>query len=148
MKLLRRYWAPIFIVSMVAVHALIMLGVRNRISKISQVESNAVTIGRLRFQNMHQPEWTYEFQLHAILDPGKRRYGKDTLQRSRLEIIESAEQMLRQVDAAWLNDPDHKEIRTQLMDVVLKYLDEPSIQRVVVTDWLRLSARLPMPASA
>jgi len=148
LKYLRRYWAPIFIVTMVAVHAVIMIGVRNRISKLSQVESNAVTIGRLRFQNIHEPQWTYEFQLHAILDPGKRRYGEETLKRSRLEIIESAEQMLRQVDAAWLADPDHKEIRTQLMDVVLKYLDEPGVQRVVVTDWLRLSARLPPPTSA
>jgi hypothetical protein len=46
--------------------------------------------------------------------------------------------MLRIVDPVWLDDPTQTQIRDSLMDIVLKHLDEPLVQRVLITNWLEL----------
>jgi len=55
-----------------------------------------------------------------------------------MEILEASEQLLRQVDVQWLDDPEQTQIRERLMEIVLKHLDEPLVQRVLITDWLEL----------
>ena len=56
----------------------------------------------------------------------------------KMEIHESSEQMLRQVDGQWLTDPAQAQIRRRLMEVVQKHLDEALVQRVLITSWLEL----------
>ncbi|WP_283433604.1 hypothetical protein [Neorhodopirellula lusitana] len=138
MSLLRRFWAPVIILVMVAIHAAVIGYVRSRVNRLSNLQSNAVEIGNLRFQNINEAGYTYQMQLHAVVDPNHHFRGEQLLTQSRMEIIEATEQMLRQVDATWLADPSQNEIREQLMNVVLTHLDEPVVQRVLITDWLRV----------
>lgn len=140
MKYLRRFWAPALILLMVGIHAAVIGYVRSRVARLNSIQSTAIEIGHLRFQNTAQPDHVYEFQLHAIVDPAKRFRGEERLTQMRMQMIEAAEQMLRQVDPAWLADPAHEDIREQLMGVVLENLDEPLVQRVLITDWVRVSA--------
>jgi len=123
---------------MVAIHAAVIGYVRSRVARLSNLESSAVDIGRLRFQHVNDPSSTYQLQLHAVVDPARHYRGEQLLTQTRMEIIEANEQMLRQVEPAWLADPAQKEIRERLMDVVLQHLDEPLVQRVLITDWLRM----------
>jgi hypothetical protein len=136
--LLRRFWAPAIILLMVAIHAAVIGYVRSRVARLSNLQSSAVEIGQLRFQNINDPDSIYQLQLHAVVDPSRYFRGEQRLTQTRMEIIESAEQTLRQVEPAWLADPAQQEIRERLMDVVLQNLDEPLVQRVLITDWLRV----------
>lgn len=138
MALLRRFWAPVIVLVMVAIHAAVIGYVRSRVARLSNLESSAVEIGRLRFQNVNDASSMYQLKLHAIVDPTRHFRGEQSLTQKRMEIIEATEQMLRQVEPAWLADPAQKEIRERLTDVVLQHLDEPLVQRMLITDWLRL----------
>lgn len=138
MNLIRRYWGAALILLMVAVHAGVIGYVRSRVARLSSVESTAIEIGSFRFQPVSDLSKVYHFQLHAVVDPSKRHRGVDRLTQTQMEIREAAEQLLRQVDPAWLGDPAQTQIRERLMDIVLKHLDEPLVQRVLITDWLEL----------
>ena len=80
----------------------------------------------------------YHFQFHAVLDPSKRHRGEERLAQMRMVILEESEQRLRKVDPKLLDDPAQTQIREQLMEIVLRHLDEPLVQRVLITDWLEL----------
>ena len=138
MKFVRRYWGVGLILLMVAVHAAVIGYVRSRVARLSRSESTAVEIGSFRFQNVHDLSTVYHFDLHAILDPSKRNRSQERLKQMQTEIREASEQLLRQADPTWLDDPEQIEIRERLMDIVLKHLGEPVVQRVLVTDWLEL----------
>ena len=138
MKILRRYWAAVLILMMVAVHAAVIGYVRSRVSQLNNEASTAVEIGEFRIQPVTNPSMVYHFRLHAILDPRKFHHGRERLAQHRMEILEASEQLLRQVDPVWLDDPAQAHIRERLMNVVLKHLDEPLVQRMLITDWLQL----------
>ncbi len=138
MKLIRRYWAAGLILLMVAIHASVIGYVRSRVSRLSEMASTAVEIGTFRFQTVKDPDKVYHFQLHAVVDPAKQHRGRDRIIQMRMEIVEASEQMLRQVDPNWLEDPTQSQIRDQLMAVVQRNLDEPLVQRVLITNWLEL----------
>ena len=138
MKLIRRYWAAALILMMVAVHAAVIGYVRSRVARLSGSKSTTIDIGSFRFQPVSDLSKVYHFQLHAIVDPTRRRRGEERLTKVRMEIMEASEQLLRQADPAWLNDPAQVQLRDQLMEIVLEHLDEPLVQRVVITDWLEL----------
>lgn len=140
--LVKRFWAPVVILIMVASHAAVIGYIRSRVAHLNQSQSNAVEIGLIRFQNPADLGHTYQFDLHAMVDPTRRFQSEERLSQMRLEIIEASEQVLRQVERAWLDDPTHQEIRGALMDVVLQNLDEPLVQRVLITDWLRAESRI------
>jgi len=123
---------------MVAIHAAVIGYVRSRIARLNNAKSSAVDIGNFRFQPVDDLGTVYHFQLHAVVDPSKRVLGEERLMKMRLEIREAAEQMLRQVEPRWLDDPAQVQIRERLMNVVLEHLEEPLVQRVVITDWLEL----------
>lgn len=134
----KRYWAVGLILSMVVVHAIVIGYVRSRVARLTTVKSSAIEIGSFRFQTVSDPSIVYQFQLHAIVDPIKRNHGEERLTQMRMEIREASEQLLRQVDTAWLEDPAQTNLRDRLMDVVLTHLDEPLVQRVLITDWLKI----------
>ena len=138
MNLIRRYWAAALILAMVAVHAGVIGYVRSRVARLSSVESSAFDIGSFRFQPVGDLSKVYHFHLHAVVDPSKRNRGVTRLTQMQMEIREASEQLLRQVDPTWLDDPSQTQIRERLMDIVLKHLDEPLVQRVLITDWLEL----------
>lgn len=123
---------------MVAVHAAVIGYVRSRVARLATVESTAVEIGRFRFQPVNNLSKVYHFELHAVVDPSKRHRGDQLISQMRMEILEDAEQLLRTVDLNWLDDPAQVQIREQLMMIVLKHLEEPIVQRVLITDWLEL----------
>lgn len=125
---------------MVAIHAAVIGYVRSRVNRLSHSQVNSVEIGRLRFQNISEPNFIYQLQLHAVVDPSHLFRGEESLMQSRMEIIETSEQILRQVDVNWLADPLQKEIRERLMDAVLQNLSEPLVERVLITDWLKIPA--------
>lgn len=138
MKLLRRYWGAGLILLMVAVHAAVIGYVRSRVARLARIESTAVELGSFRFQPVDDLSRVYHFQLHAVVDPSKRHRGEERLMQMRMEILEESEQLLRQVDPTWLDDPAQVQIRERLMEIVLRNLDEPLVQRVLITDWLEL----------
>jgi hypothetical protein len=138
MNSLRRYWGAGLIVAMVIVHAAIIGYVRSRVARLSSPDTAVVEIGEFQFQPVGDPSKVYHFRLHAIVDPTKLRRGRELLAENRMEIIEASEQLLRQVDPLWLKDPAQTHIRDRLMKVVLEHLDEPLVQRMLITEWLEL----------
>ncbi|MGB0599604.1 MAG: hypothetical protein ACPGLY_23210 [Rubripirellula sp.] len=138
MKLIRRYWVAATILMMVAVHAAVIGYVRSRVARLVTLESTALEVGRFRFQPVADLSRVYQFELHAVVDPSRRHRGELLINQRRMEILEDAEQLLRTVDLRWLDDPAQIQIREQLMKVVLKHLQEPLVQRVLITDWLEL----------
>lgn len=138
MKLIRRYWVAATILMMVAVHAAVIGYVRSRVARLVTLESTALEVGRFRFQPVADLSRVYQFELHAVVDPSRRHRGEQLINQRRMEILEDAEQLLRTVDLKWLDDPAQIQIREQLMKVVLKHLQEPLVQRVLITDWLEL----------
>ncbi len=138
MKFIRQYWGAALILLMVGAHAAVIGYVRSRVANLGDTTSNAIEIGSFRFQPVGDLKTVYHFQLHAILDPAKRNRGEDRISQMKMEIREDAEQLLRQIDPQWLDDPAQTQIRDRLMAIVLKHLDEPIVQRVLITDWLEL----------
>ncbi|QDT03732.1 hypothetical protein K227x_21170 [Rubripirellula lacrimiformis] len=136
--MLRRYWGACLILLIVAIHAAVIGYVRSRVARLTGMESPAVEIGNFRFQSVEDLGTVYHFRLHAVLDPSKLHRGMERMTQMRMEIREDSEQLLRQVDSAWLDDPAQTQIRERLMEIVLKHLDEPLVQRVLITDWLEL----------
>ena len=125
---------------MVGLHAVIIGYVRSQVARLKNAQSTAVTIGTFRFQPVHDSSQVYCFRMHAVLDPTRRNRGEERLEQLRLEISESAEQLLRQCEEDWLVDPAHEELKTRLLEVVLGHINEPLIQRVLITDWLSAPA--------
>lgn len=121
---------------MVGLHAVIIGYVRSQVARLKNAQSTAVTVGTFRFQPLRDPDKVYTFKLHAVLDPTRRSRGEERLEQMRLEILESSEQLLRQVENDWLNDPLQAEIRARLLEVALRHLNEPLVQRVLITDWV------------
>lgn len=138
MNFLRRYWGAGLIILMVAVHAAVIGYVRSRVARLTSPETTVVEIGEFRFQPIDDLSKVYHFRLHAMVDPTKLHRGRERLNQRRMEIVEASEQLLRQVDPVWLNDPAQTHIRDRLMKVVLEHLDEPLVQRMLITDWLQL----------
>lgn len=126
--------------TMVIAHAAIIGYMRSRVAELRKLQSTAVELGTFRFQSVEDPTRIYHFRLHAVVDPMRRHYSEERLARTKMEIHESAERMLRLADHQWLEDPSHQMLRDQLMEVVLSHLNEPLIQRVLITDWLVLPA--------
>lgn len=138
MNAVKRYWAVGLILLMVVTHAIAIGYVRSRVARLTTVKSSAIEIGSFRFQPVSDPSIVYQFHLHAVVDPVKRNLGEERLTQMRMEIREASEQLLRQVDPAWLEDPAQTQLRDRLMNVVLTHLDEPLVQRVLITDWLKI----------
>lgn len=137
-NLLRRYRGACLIVLMVVVHAAVIGYVRSRVSRLSDLDSTVVEMGSYRIQPVNDLTKVYHFKLHAVVDPTKMRRGEERLHMMRMQIRETAEQTLRQVDTQWLEDPTQNQIRDRLMKIVHKHLEEPLVQRMLITDWLEL----------
>ncbi len=142
MNLIRRYWAAGLILVVVIAHASIIGYVRSRVSRLNRAKSTAVEIGTFRFQNVKDLSTLYQFRLFAIATPTRRYQAEESIKQLRVEILESAEQLLRQVDPTWLDDPAQTQLRDRLMEVVGKHLNEPVVQRVLITEWLELPVSL------
>lgn len=138
MTFIRRYWAAALILVMVAVHAAVIGYLRSRVADVGDVASTTVELGAFRFQPVENLSKVYQFDLHAVVDPSRRHHAEERLKQMKMEIHESSEQMLRQVDGQWLTDPAQAQIRRRLMEVVQKHLDEALVQRVLITNWLEL----------
>ncbi|MGB1708488.1 MAG: hypothetical protein ACPHF4_11730 [Rubripirellula sp.] len=138
MNLIRRYWGACLIVMMVVVHAAVIGYVRSRVSRLSNLDTTVVEMGSYRFQPVDDLTKVYHFKLYAVVDPTKLRRGEERLHMMRMQIRETAEQTLRQVDPRWLEDPAQNQIRDRLMKIVHKHLEEPLVQRMLITDWLEL----------
>ncbi len=134
----RRYWAAGLIIVVVIAHATIIGYVRSRVSRLTRARSTALEVGTFRFQNVKELDTVYQFRLYAIPDPSRRIEAEERIKQLRVEILESAEQLLRQADSEWLTDPTQTQIRDRLMEVVGKHLSEPLVQRVLITDWLEI----------
>lgn len=137
-KTVRRYWIAGLVLFMVALHAVVIGYIRNQVAMLETSKSTAVTIGSFRFQPLGDPSQIYSFQLHAVLDPNRRIRGVEWIEQMRLEILESSEQLLRQADHEWLADPTQKELRAELLQVIQRHTSEPLVQRVLITDWLKI----------
>lgn len=122
----------------VGIHAAVIGYVRSRISQMSTLESTAIEVGQFRFQTIDNIETVFQFRLHAVIDPSRLYHGRNRLTQMSVQIREDSEQLLRQVDPKWLEDPSQTKIRERLMAIVLQYLDEPVVQRVLITDWLQI----------
>jgi hypothetical protein len=134
---LRRYWVAGLVLMMVGLHAVIIGYVRSQVARLKNAQSTAITVGSFRFQPLRQPSNIYSFQLHAVVDPTRRNRGEERIEQLRIEILESTEQLLRQVDETWLEDPSQVEIKGKLLEVVLRHLNEPLVQRMLITDWIK-----------
>ncbi len=123
---------------MVLVHAAIIGYVRSRIARLNEVETTTLSIGSFRFQPVSEPQRVFQFDLHAVLDPSRRHQARERISNRRFEILEAAEQLLRQVPVEVLQDPAQTVLRERLMEVILEQVTEPVVQRVVITRWLEV----------
>lgn len=123
---------------MVAIHAAMIGYVRSRVATLNTVRESAVEIGSFRIQPVSDMSKVYHFKLHAVMDPSRRYQGEERLTLMNMEIREKTEQMLRTVAAQPLSDPEQLEIREKIMKVVHEFMDEPLVQRVLITDWLEV----------
>lgn len=137
-NLVRRYWGACLIILMVIVHAAVIGYMRSRVSRLSNLKTIVVEMGSYRIQPVDDLSKVYHFKLHAVVDPTKLRRGEERLHMMQMQIRETAEQTLRQVDPGWLEDPTQNQIRDLLMKIVHKHLEEPLVQRMLITDWLEL----------
>ena len=137
-NLIRRYWAASLIMLIVVVHAGVIGYMRSRVSRLSNLNTMVVEMGSYRFQPIDDLSKVYHFKLHAVVDPTKLRRGEERLYMMRMQIRETAEQTLRQIDPRWLEDPTQNQIRDRLMKIVHMHLEEPLVQRMLITDWLEL----------
>ena len=138
---IRRYWSAGLIMIIVAVHAAVIGYVRNRVAQLNSIKSPAIEIGSFRFQPVENTSRVYHFRLYAVVDPSQRHRAEERLTQMKVQIREASEQMLRQVDQAWLQDPSQQQVRQRLVDVVTSHLAEPLVERVLITDWLELPVR-------
>ena len=136
MNIVRRYWGVALIFAVVGTHAAVIGYVRSRVAQLTTLESTSIPIADLRFQTTEDPNTVYQFRLHAVIEPSKLYVGKARLEQMKIQIQEDSEELLRQIQADWLTDPTHTQIRERLMAVVLQYLDEPLVQRVLITRWV------------
>ena len=137
-NIVRRYWGVALIFAVVGTHAAVIGYVRSRVAQLTTLESTSIPIGDFCFQTTEDPNTIYEFRLHAVIEPSKLYVGKARMEQMKIQIQEDSEQLLRQVQADWLTDPTHTQIRERLMAVVLQYLDEPLVQRVLITRWIQM----------
>ncbi len=138
MALLRKYWVAALVLMLVVVHASILGYVRSQISRLKNVKSTTVEVGEFRFQPIHEPDQLYSFELHAVLAPRLRMQGEEMIGQYRIELQELIEQTLRQVDPVWLADPQQGELRQRLRDLIVERLNEPIVERMVITHFLKL----------
>ncbi len=136
MAAFKRYWIALLVLVLVIAHAGILGYVRSQIARLKNVKSTAVDVGSFRFQPMHDGNAVCSFDLHAVLAPRLRIQGEELLAQYQTELHELIEQTLRQVDPVWLADPEQKELRHRLKDLISERLNEPIIERVVITNWL------------
>jgi hypothetical protein len=137
-KFLQRYWVAGLLIAMVLIHAAIIGYVRSRIAHLNEVETTTIRIGSFRFQPVSEPRRVFQFDLHAVLDPSRRHQAKERISNRRFEILEAAEQLLRQIPVDVLQDPAQTVLRERLMEVILEQVTEPVVQRVVITGWLEV----------
>lgn len=136
MAVLKRYWIAGLVLLLVVAHAGILGYVRSQIARVKNVRSTAVKVGEFRFQTLHDGETIYAFDLHAVLTPRLRMQGEELVEQYQVELHESIEQTLRQVDQSWLKDPEQAELRLRLKDIIAEKLNQPIVEKVVVTNWL------------
>ncbi len=137
-NLARRFWPAALIIFMVAIHGLVIAYVRSRVATLNTVKSSAVEIGNFRFQPVADKSKVFHFRLHAVMDPSRRYQGEERLNLMKMEIREKSEQVLRTFPVQPLSDPKQVEVREKLMKVVWEFMDEPLVQRVLITDWLEV----------
>ena len=138
MKFLTRYWGILLVAALIVTHAVVIGYVRSQVASLSADSSGTVQLGHFRFQPLDQPDWVYQFDLHAVLEPSAEFSGRRQLVQKQFEIHEQVEQTLRQLDPAFLADPGQTQVRERLIAVVLQHLDRPIVQRLLITDWLQL----------
>lgn len=126
---------------MVIIHAAIIGYVRTQIARLHEVETTTISIGSFCFQPVTHADSVYRFDLHAVIDPTRRHQANERIAKRRYEILEAAEQFLRQTPVEVLQDPSQTLLRERLMEVILEQMAEPVVQRVVITGWLQLPVR-------
>ncbi len=77
--LIRRYWAAVLILMMVAVHAAVIGYLRSRVAMVGEVATTSVELGSFRFQPVDQMSMVYQFDLHAVVDPSRRHQAEERL---------------------------------------------------------------------
>ncbi|MEM6690469.1 MAG: hypothetical protein AAF664_13635 [Planctomycetota bacterium] len=140
MTFIKRYWTVALLLCIVGVHAAVIGYIRSQVADLAKWESTSFKVGDFRFQNGSSHDTVYQFELHAILDPQRLHESRKEIMSVQPEIQESCDQMLRQVDPQWLNDPMQVQLRRRLIDIIQQHLQQPSIEKVIILQWLRLPA--------
>jgi hypothetical protein len=147
MAIIRRYWIAALVLVLVITHVSILGYVRSQIARLKNVKSTTVEIGDFRFQPLQDPSSVYACRLHAVLTPRLRLQGEELISQYRIELHEMIEHTLRQVDQAWLSDPEQAELKLRLKDLVAERLNQPLVDRVVIVDWMKLPVATLTPLS-
>ena len=142
MKFIRRWWGFGLVGALIVTHAVVIGYVRSRVAQLQTTTSNTVSLGQFQFQPSDHPETIYQFTLHAMLDPGSIQRGSRQIEGKRTVIREKVGQVMRQIDPQWFADPMHQQIRSRLTEVVIEHLDSPLVERMLITDWLRIPTTL------
>lgn len=140
----RKYWVAAIVVAMVLVHAVIIGYVRSQITRLKSLKSSTVTVGTFRFQTTQDPSTIYYLHVHALINSRDRLEVEDLVQRHHIELQALVEQNLRQVAPHWLQDPEHKELRQRLKEIISQELSISSIDQILVTDYLKVPASAPL----
>lgn len=149
MNHIRRYWIFGLIIAMVALHATIIVTVRDQLAQIKTNQGDAVDLGEFQFQTVGNKSTVYHARLYAKLDAPRSIRGRMELEKNLATLSEVIVQQLRQAEQSWLADPTHLDLKNHLVMELTKSLSDDFVESIVITHWLALPAsRQPVGSAA
>ena len=137
-NVIRRYWIFGLIIAMVALHATIIVMVRDQLAQIKTNQGEAVDMGEFQFQTVDDKSRVYQARLYAILDAPRSIRGRMEMEKNMATLAEVVGQQLRQAEKPWLADPTHLDLKDHLLQELTKSLSDDFVESLVITHWLEL----------
>ncbi len=133
LETIRKYWIGMLVIVLVGLHASIVGVIRHQASLAKIDASCEVDLGQyLAFQIGKKVP--LQMRLHAIVPLNHRMKSRQVIELNKAQIRQAIEEYLRQLDSNVLTDPYFADLKSQLMEVMVQTIGDPSIDDLVVTE--------------
>jgi hypothetical protein len=133
LETIRKYWIGMLVIVLVGLHASIVGVIRHQASLAKIDASCEVDLGQyLAFQIGKKVP--LQMRLHAIVPLNHRMKSRQLIELNKAQIRQAIEEYLRQLDSNVLTDPYFADLKSQLMDVMVQTIGDPSIEDIVITE--------------
>ena len=121
------------VIVLVGLHASIVGVIRHQASLAKIDASCEVDLGQyLAFQIGKKVP--LQMRLHAIVPLNHRMKSRQVIELNKAQIRQAIEEYLRQLDSNVLTDPYFADLKSQLMEVMIQTIGDPSIEDMVITE--------------